>query len=186
MKNLLVISAVVSALSSTHLFGGILVLPRTMDSASVQAKLKGLLYENLEKNGPTNNPFGASLTGSYSKVTLEDRNAKVVCRENSAGMLAVQTFACEITDKTDRLGALNSLELAPTMDSASVQAVIKELPFDKLQSDGPVTSEFEANLTGNYTEVTLEDKNSKVECTERSAAPLAVQTFGCTFELKSK
>jgi len=171
------------ALLSSASFAATLRLPATMDSASVQAKLKGLLFEKLEKEGPQTQQYAAKLTGSYSQVTLEDENSKIVCSEHSAGMLAVQQFQCEIT-VADSSDDVTQLSLPQTMDSASVQAVVKGVLFASLEATGPVTAPYEASLTGDYSQVTLEDENSQIVCREHSAGQLAVQTFGCDFQVK--
>lgn len=167
-----------SALAST------LTLPTTMDAGSVQAKLKSLLVEKLHSEGEIVNDFGATLTSSNGKVTLEDQSSKLVCSEFSQGFLAVQQFACQLTVKDGLDAEVNEISLDSTMGSASVQAVLKSILFDALQTTGAVVSDYEANLTGNYSGVTLEDDASKVECLEQSADFLAVQTFTCTFSIK--
>lgn len=176
-------TALLLVLVATQSFAATLRLPATMDSASVQAKLKGLLFEKLEKDGPQTEPYAAKLTGSYSQVTLEDDHGKIVCREFSHGMLAVQQFQCDISTP-DQGGQVSFLRLPQTMDAASVQAVVKGLLFERLEAEGPMTSPWEASLTGTYSQVTLEDKASKIVCREHSAGMLAVQTFGCDFQNK--
>ena len=180
MKHTFLILALVASTG----FGATLRLPVTMDSGSVQAKLKGLLFEKLEKEGPLTEKHSARLTGSYSRVTLEDDRSKIVCREFSAGMLAVQQFECEVSTRLAPAGEVPKLNFPQTMDAGSVQAFLKNVLFEKLEADGPVTSEWEANLTGSYSRVTLEDKQSKVVCREHPAGRLAVQTFGCNFDVK--
>lgn len=177
MKRFLLLTVVVSS----QLFASTFQMPFTMDSGSVQAKLKNLLYAKLEANGPITGPYQANLTGDYGQVTLEDKASKITCEESSAGMLAVQQFACtvEIKDGNDQEYA--SLLLPFVMDSASTQSTVKELLFDELEANGPVTSPYEANLFGNYGKVTLQDKNNQVVCQERSAGQLAVQTYSCEF-----
>lgn len=173
-----------SSTISGSVMASTLALPATMDAASVQAKLKELLYNKLQTGGEIVGDFQANLTGTYSSVTLEDQNTQVVCDEFSQGVLAVQLFKCtiEINDGLDQ--TLTQVDLAQTMDAASVQALVKELLFTELDLNGPITRPFSAQLTGSYSEVTLEDDHSKLLCTEHSAGILAVQTFSCSVSLK--
>lgn len=160
-------------------------LPSTMSSNSVQATLKGLLFEELQKNGPQTEAYRARLTGSYSEVTLEDDEAKIVCREHSAGILAVQMFGCDITLKNAPAQRTRKLELPITQNAGSVQATLKGILFEALNANLELNGEFGgAKLSGSYRHVVLEDRASKVVCVEQSAGILAVQTFGCSFEVK--
>lgn len=177
MKRYLILTAILS----TKLFASTFVLPTTMDAGSVQAKLKGLLFAKLEAEGPITGDYQANLTGDYGQVTLEDASSKIVCSEFSAGMLAVQQFECVVTLKDGSNQEYASLLLPLTMDSASTQSVVKEVLFNELQANGPVTSPYEANLTGSYRKVMLKDQNNEVICSEQSAGMLAVQQFACEF-----
>jgi len=171
-------------LVTTASFGSTLRLPATTDSASVQAKLKNLLFQKLEAEGPQTEEYAAKLTGSYRQVTLEDKASKIVCSEGQAGMLAVQQFQCDITKFDGSSDEVASLRLEQTMDAASVQSTVKGVLYQQLEEMGPVTAPYEASLTGSYSEVTLEDHGSRVVCREHSAGMLTVQTFGCDFETK--
>ncbi len=177
MKRFLILSVVLSS----KLFASTFVMPATMDAGSVQAKLKGLLYAKLEAEGPITGQYQANLTGDYSEVTLEDASSKIVCSEFSAGMLAVQQFACEVTLKDGNDQQYASVILPLTMDSASTQSTVKEILFNELEANGPVTSPYQANLTGSYGKVTLQDESNRVICIERSAGMLAVQQYACEF-----
>lgn len=71
-----------------------LKLPTT-SNVSVQSVLKELLYTALEARKTDGGALGATLSGNYETVTLQDTQARVICQEASSGMLAVQTFGCE-------------------------------------------------------------------------------------------
>lgn len=166
----------------TNLFASTFILPPTMDAGSVQAKLKGMLHAKLESGAESE--FGAHLSGDYGQVTLEDRGGKIVCQEFSAGQLAVQMFTCEVSLNDESSIQYPSLRFPLTMNSGSTQATLKQILFEELEANGPVTAPYEANLTGSYSQVTLEDASTQVVCSERSHGTLAVQQFTCEFAAK--
>jgi hypothetical protein len=177
-------SALGTMLLSSSAMATTLVLPATMDAGSVQAKLKNLLFSKIEAEGEITGEYQANLTGNYGEVTLEDKQAKVTCREFSAGQLAVQRFECSIELQDGKDDQVAELTLAPTMDAASVQALIKNVLFNELEANGPVTSPYEASLTGHYSTVKLADASASITCSEGSAGALAVQLFSCEFLTK--
>jgi len=159
-----------------NLFASTFVMPATMDAGSVQANLKKQLFARLQVEGPVVGPYKANLTGNYGAVTLEDAESQIVCREFPADTLAVQMFECRVTIKDGNPQQYASLRLPLTTDSASTQSELKEILFNELEAHGPTPT-----LFGSYAKIVLQDRSTKVTCTENSQGMLAVQQFSCEF-----